>query len=297
MSAEHLDAAAGLVAERQERWRFAEPAIPARYVDPAEVRRRIAGQLETEGAFGCVALDPGAELAGFLLGVPRQGGPWGNGFWVSLEASASVEGETMRDLYAAWSQTLVERGALSHYVEVPSAEPAALRAWRQLGFAHMHEYGLRETDVADLAPVPGITIRRATMDDRAIVERLSGIISGTQARTPSFSPMSPAVLEAERNDYVEEIDGPDGFWLAVDAADGRSLGMTISYEPDPGLAVPDHATYLGSTMTLPEERGRGVARALVRAAEREAATAGFTLLLLDTCKGSAAERLYGSMWA
>jgi GNAT superfamily N-acetyltransferase len=264
MGPEHLDAAARLVAERQERWRFAEPALPVRYADPATVRPRIAAQLETDGAFGCVALDADEQLTGFLLGVPREGEPWGRGVWVSLEASASVEGETMRDLYGAWSATLVQGGALSHYVEVPSAEPGPLRAWRHLGFAHMHEYGLRETDASDLAPVAGMTIRRATMEDREIVERLSGIISGTQARSPSYSPMSAQSRASEVNDYVEEIDGPDGFWLAVDATDGRPLGMTISYEPDPGLAVPERATYLGSTMTLPEERGRGVARALLR---------------------------------
>jgi GNAT superfamily N-acetyltransferase len=274
LTAQHLDAAARLVAERQERLLFAEAALPARYTDPGEVRPRIASQLETEGSLGCAALGDDGELAGFLLGVPRIGDLWGQAAWVSLEAHASVEPETMRDLYATWSGALVERGILSHYVEVPSAEPGPLRAWRQLGFAHMHEYGLRETDVSDLASPAGIAMRRATMDDRAIIERLSGIISGTQARSPSYAPMSPEVLAAERNDYIEEIDGPDGFWLAVDATDGRPLGMTISYAPDPGLAVPDGATYLGATMTLPEERGRGVARALLGFVLERGAEAG-----------------------
>ena len=264
LASEHLDAAAALVAERQERLLFAEAALPARFTDPGEVRPRIAAQLETDGATGVAGMGPDGDLAGFLVGVPRSGEPWGQGVWVTLEAHASVDPETMRDLYAAWSSVLVERGMVNHYVEVPSLEPGPLRAWRQLGFAHMHEYGLRETDASNLATPLGITVRRATMDDRAIVEQLSGIISGTQARTPSYAPMSPQAIESERNDYVEEIDGPDGFWLAVDATDGRPLGMTISYAPDPGLAVPDGATYLGSTMTLPEERGRGVARALLR---------------------------------
>jgi GNAT superfamily N-acetyltransferase len=41
-------------------------------------------------------------------------------------------------------------------------------------------------------------------------------------------------------------------------------------------------------------RKRGIAHALMRALERAAADAGFTLLLLDTCKGYDAERLYTS---
>src|SRR5206468_1023757 len=42
-------------------------------------------------------------------------------------------------------------------------------------------------------------------------------------------------------------------------------------------------------------RGRGVARALMRAVEEHAREQSFTLLLLDTCKGSAAEKLYTSL--
>jgi GNAT superfamily N-acetyltransferase len=42
-------------------------------------------------------------------------------------------------------------------------------------------------------------------------------------------------------------------------------------------------------------RGLGIGRALLKSVERLAAEAGLTLLVLDTCQGSAAERLYASM--
>ena len=42
-------------------------------------------------------------------------------------------------------------------------------------------------------------------------------------------------------------------------------------------------------------RGHGIARALMVELERHAREQGFTLLLLDTCKGGAAERLYESL--
>jgi GNAT superfamily N-acetyltransferase len=42
-------------------------------------------------------------------------------------------------------------------------------------------------------------------------------------------------------------------------------------------------------------RGKGVARALMDALEQHAREQRFTLLLLDTCKGGAAEKLYTSM--
>ena len=42
-------------------------------------------------------------------------------------------------------------------------------------------------------------------------------------------------------------------------------------------------------------RGRGIARALMQELERHAREQRFTLLVLDTCKGSAAENLYTSL--
>jgi predicted N-acetyltransferase YhbS len=41
--------------------------------------------------------------------------------------------------------------------------------------------------------------------------------------------------------------------------------------------------------------GRGIARLLMQALEHAAAETGFTLLVLDTCKGSRAEALYASL--
>ena len=45
----------------------------------------------------------------------------------------------------------------------------------------------------------------------------------------------------------------------------------------------------------PYKKGKGIARDLMREIERLAKDAGFTLLLLDTCKGTAAERFYQSL--
>ena len=44
-----------------------------------------------------------------------------------------------------------------------------------------------------------------------------------------------------------------------------------------------------------DERGRGLARALMAAAEAEAARRGKTVLVLDTATGSPAESIYGRL--
>ncbi|HET8586972.1 MAG TPA: GNAT family N-acetyltransferase [Candidatus Limnocylindria bacterium] len=262
--AAHLDQAAHLIARRQERLMSAEPALPAAYSDPATAHSILEARLGEEGSLGRVALGDGGEMTGFLLSFARLAGPWGRGQWLTLDGHAATDAETVRDLYADWAREPTAAGFVDHFVEVPAAESALLDGWYRLGFARMHEYGLREADPSDLALTSGVELRRATMDDRAIVEHLSTIINGVQAESPSFSPLTDDGRARETADYVEEIDGPDGWWLAVDAFDRKPLGMTIFWQPDPGPAVPTHAVYLGSTMVEPAARGRGVGRALLR---------------------------------
>ncbi len=262
--AAHLADAADLIARRQERLIRAEPALPAGYASAAAVRPLLEARLGEEGTIGSAALGDDGRPCGFLLSFPRVAGAWGRGQWLTLEGHDAQDPELVRDLYTHWAREAVAADFLSHYVEVPAGEPAMLDAWYRLGFARMHEYGLRETDVPDLAPSPGISFRRATMDDREIVERMSTVINGVQADSPSFSPLSDAARFQETADFVEEIDGPDGWWLAIDAGDGTPLGMTIFWEPGPGLGVPERSIYLGSTMVEPAVRRRGVGRALLR---------------------------------
>jgi len=78
------------------------------------------------------------------------------------------------------------------------------------------------------------------------------------------------------------------------ARDPGGIVGTVQVQP----AWPPNQPHRGDLAKLivhRRARGSGLARALMRAAEREAAAVGLTLLLLDTCKGSAAERLYVSM--
>ncbi|MEV5809689.1 GNAT family N-acetyltransferase [Streptomyces parvulus] len=79
-------------------------------------------------------------------------------------------------------------------------------------------------------------------------------------------------------------------WVAHEG--GRVCG-TVS------LALPDkpnsrHRAELVKLMVSPADRGRGVGRRLLTAAEESAAGAGLTLLHLDTETGSPAEHLYRS---
>ncbi|MDT0342623.1 GNAT family N-acetyltransferase [Streptomyces litchfieldiae] len=82
-------------------------------------------------------------------------------------------------------------------------------------------------------------------------------------------------------------------WVA--RGSGRVVG-TIGLAP---VHKPNgrHRAEIVKLMVRGDARGRGIARALLAMAERAAARAGLTLLLLDTETGSPAERLYrGAGW-
>lgn len=78
------------------------------------------------------------------------------------------------------------------------------------------------------------------------------------------------------------------------ARDDSGVVGTVQVQPSWAPNQP-HRGDLAKLIVHRRARRRGLAHALMIAAEREAAAEGLTLLVLDTCKGSAAERLYTSM--
>ncbi|MBP2338752.1 GNAT superfamily N-acetyltransferase [Saccharothrix coeruleofusca] len=85
-------------------------------------------------------------------------------------------------------------------------------------------------------------------------------------------------------------DGAAVLWVAC--VDGRVVGTVQLHL----AAMPNgrHRAEIAKLMVRRDARGRGVAGALLGAAERGAVGRGVTLLVLDTQTGSPAERLYRS---
>ncbi|HEU4994280.1 MAG TPA: GNAT family N-acetyltransferase [Gemmatimonadaceae bacterium] len=78
------------------------------------------------------------------------------------------------------------------------------------------------------------------------------------------------------------------------ARDASGIVGTVQLQPAWAPNQP-HRADVAKLLVHRRARGRGIARALMQELERRARTHGFTLLVLDTCKGSAAERLYTSL--
>lgn len=108
----------------------------------------------------------------------------------------------------------------------------------------------------------------------------------------SFMPgLSQAQAEAWWRSVLTSADDRAAILVARDR-DG--IVGTVQLQPAWAPNQP-HRADVAKLMVHRRGRQHGVARALMEALERAAVDSGFTLLLLDTCAGSAAERLYSSM--
>jgi GNAT superfamily N-acetyltransferase len=121
-----------------------------------------------------------------------------------------------------------------------------------------------------------------------LCEILSDCVSGG-ASVGFMQPYSPADAEPYWRGVADAVaDG--GTLLLAAALDGRIVG-TVQV----GAAQMPNQPHRGDLKKLlvhRAARGKGLARLLMEAAEREAARRGKTLLVLDTATGSDAEAIY-----
>ena len=126
----------------------------------------------------------------------------------------------------------------------------------------------------------------------AVREQLSAILIEVVAGGGSVSFMHPLAPEAA-----------EGFWAAALAAAAREERLVLGAWDGPVLAgtvtllldcPPNqpHRGEIAKLMTRVSHRGRGVALALMQAAETQAAARGRTLLVLDTAVEGGASGLY-----
>ena len=256
---EHLDAAAALLAERHHAHREAEPLLP----DVTDFRAHVEDEWRADGASGWFALADG-EPAGYLIGSPR-GEDWGKGnVWVGLAGHAVHEPETVRDLYQAAAEAWVDQGLRQHYALVPANDAALVDAWFRLSFGAQHAQGIQEVpEPAD--EIPGLTVRRATLEDAETVARIDLLLPEYQARSPVFGGGTPPSMEELVTEYGEHFEND----LIVERA-GAPVGLLTVADVTlsgmhTGLSRPDRAAILGFATTLPEVRGTGAGIALTNA--------------------------------
>jgi GNAT superfamily N-acetyltransferase len=285
--AEHVDAAATLLAERHARHRRAEPLLPERFEEPAAAREEIEALLGADGASGAAAVAGGA-LVGYLLGVPRADvETWGPNVWVDPAGHAASEPELVRDLYGAAAAPWVEAGLTRHYALVP-AEPALVAAWFRVGFGQQHACGIQETSTPTRASAPAgsVVVREAAESDVEDLLELAPLLNEHQARAPVFSAGPPLEPEDElRAEFLADLADPSiGTFVAE--IDGRIVSAFVVCPVElssthSGLVRPPGAALLAWAASRPERRGGGAGLALTDACVAWAAGRGHPAIVTD----------------
>jgi GNAT superfamily N-acetyltransferase len=281
---EHLEAAAGLLAERHRRQRLAEPLLPERYESPTETRPLLEDMLTHERASGAVATEAG-RVTGYVLGTPKDDKLWGANMWVELAGHAVEEAEVARDLYAAAAARWVDEGRTRHYVLVPATDAPLVNAWFSVGFGLQHVHAIRELPDEPEVIDPTIQVGDAEERDIDALVELAPLLNEHQNLSPVFGTIPPEDPAEIRAELLEELGKPE-FGNLVAEVDDRVVGnfLVCPLEMSSAhttLGRPDGVAFLGFAVTHPDVRGSGAGLALTSASFRWARTRGYDLMVTD----------------
>ena len=283
---EHLDAAAGLLAESHRQLRQAWPALNPAYEQPDEARQLVATLAAQEAASGAIASLDDRPLA-FVLGAPRPDPTWGANVWMEDCGTAGSDPEAMRTAYALAAQRWFDEGLTSHYVVVPATDPDAIDAWFSLSFGLQHVHALREPTLTDQWPTSahGVTVRRAERRDVAALAELDRILPSHGARAPVFAPVPIPSFEESLAEVEQDIDD-SRYATFVAEHEGRVVATATgcSLELSRGntrMMRPVSAGFLAHAAVLPEARGVGAGRAVAEAVLNWSRQEGYEWIATD----------------
>src|SRR5580698_6742636 len=166
-----VPAAGALLAARHRAHRLICPLLSPRYEDESAATAQIAASFAQPGASGAVALQ-GGDIAGFVLGAPKDSPVWGPNVWVDAAGHAAAEPELVRDMYGLASARWVQESRTAHYVLVPASDEDLLRAWYRLGFGQQQAHAVRPLPAEPPAATRKIVVRRAQRGDLPALARL-----------------------------------------------------------------------------------------------------------------------------
>jgi len=139
-----------------------------------------------------------------------------------------------------------------------------------------------------------ITIERVIDASENVVHELTDVLLDAVQSGAGVSFMSDVRPEQIADWWRARFRESSPRAVILVARDERGIVGTVQLQPAWAPNQP-HRADVAKLIVHTRARGRGIARALMQELERQARMEHFTLLLLDTCKGGAAEQLYMSL--
>lgn len=132
--------------------------------------------------------------------------------------------------------------------------------------------------------------RDASADD---VRGLAMLLMDAVASGSGVSFMADLTLADAETWWSKILTGSPERAIVLVARDATGIAGTVQLQPAWAPNQP-HRADIAKLIVHRRARRHGIGRALMAAIEQAASDSGFTLLMLDTCKGYDAERLYAS---
>jgi GNAT superfamily N-acetyltransferase len=246
---EHLDAAAGLLAQRHKRDRARLPFLPSAFEDAAACRPQIESAFENPGWYGVVALD-GSEVVGFAVMTtqlipathflasffPPRGVSLG---YAAHAAKEGLEYDAYRAMYADLADHYVTLGYFDHTVSLPATDLEAREAWASLGFGRNMTCAIRDNAPTKRAPASGVEMHQAAY----------------------IRESDDASHDFQRN--LLNDPAANAHWVGYE--DGRAVAMNTFMQPfflNP-MTVPEKTIYLFQGIVTQDARAGGVGTAIL----------------------------------
>ena len=139
-----------------------------------------------------------------------------------------------------------------------------------------------------------ITIERVEAASDDVVQELAAVLVDAVNGGAGVSFMAGLRFDEAAEWWRKTLSASSSRTVVLVARDEHGIVGTVQLQPAWAPNQP-HRADVAKLIVHRRARRRGIARALMQELERRAREQRFTLLLLDTCKGGAAEQLYSSL--
>jgi GNAT superfamily N-acetyltransferase len=278
----HLAPASNLFARSFREQRQATPVLPARLEDPSEVQPLLERMFDRHAG---LAAQQNGELLGYLLWLYIEN--FRNASRKAAYCPVYAHGVTTGDqelvykaLYRAASEQWAEAGCEVHAITLPAHDHSSLQTWFWNGFGLGVVDAIRACTPLQITPPGDVTIRQAEGRDAALLADLERDHWHHYLAAPVFMHPTPPSSAAE---FLELVQTPgSSAWLAF-AGDRPSGYLRLEPGSQGATEIAAAATTVAITgaYTVPEQRGRGIAAALLDAALRYSAVHGSTACSVD----------------
>jgi GNAT superfamily N-acetyltransferase len=279
-----IPAAGALLAARHRAHRLSCPLLSPRYENDQEAAAHVGAAFALPGASGAVAA-AGDDIAGFVLGAPKDNPVWGANVWVDAAGHAAAEPELVRDMYGLAAARWAQESRSAHYVLVPASDADLLRAWYRLGFGQQQAHAVRPLPAEPATATRKIAVRRAQRGDLPALARLEVELPRQHSLAPVFSASPVPSYEECLAGWEEDFDDPTYTTFVAElegAVVGSSIGCALETAGGhPPFTRPDHAGFLAFAAVFPHARGFGAGRALGEAVIAWTAQAGYDCVVTD----------------